>query len=373
LIHSDTDLTFCDTAPGGMTVRSSHDASRVIRGVVDAGWVRLGPTRALPTVLRSFGVEPSSVLDEFQLQESHFQDPENTVSMSTAGRLLGRCVERTGCDHFGLLVGQQAGASSLGALGFLVQSSETVGEALDAFARHLAVQDRGGVVWIDEDESLSTLGYTLFDSEVEGLDQILSCAIAIAGNMLRSFLGPQWHPQRVSFAFSPPSHVKPYREFFGVRPLFDAERTGIVFPARLLRAPVPGADELLRRLMEERVHELERVAGEDTVARVQRLLRSMATSPGCSVDAVSNRVGLHRRTLNRALAAAGTSFRSLRQEAQRELACQLLESTRTSVGEIATILGYSEAAAFTRAFQRWTGSTPTRWRAHRRGRSQECR
>lgn len=329
--------------------------------------VRTGPILALPAVLRSLGAEPRTVLAEFGLTESFFEDPENTLSMGMAGRLLGRCAEHTGCEHFGLLVGQHAGASSLGALGYLMQSSSTVGDALAAFVRDLDVQDQGGTVWVESNDSHSILGYTLFDVEIESPEQIMACAIAIGTNILRGFFGPPWHPNQVLFAFSRPRCVGPYQRFFGVLPHFDAERTGIVFASRLLRAPVPSADFLLHKLMEERVHELKLTSEGDVVEQVRRLLRTMVTSPICSVSAAADQIGMHHRALNRKLASAGTTFRQMRNDACRELACQLLENTRTSVTDVATILGYADPAGFTRAFHRWTGSTPIQWRKrHRR-------
>lgn len=68
-----------------------------------------------------------------------------------------------------------------------------------------------------------------------------------------------------------------------------------------------------------------------------------------------DQVGMHRRALNRKLAAAETTFRQKCNEARRDLACQLLENTRTVVTDIAAILGYADPAGFTRVFHRWTG------------------
>jgi AraC-like DNA-binding protein len=204
------------------------------------------------------------------------------------------------------------------------------------------------------------------DAEIEFLDQIMSCAFAIAANILRALCGPEWRPSAVLFAFSRPGNVESYRRHFGVRPHFDAERSGIVFPTRWLGKAIPGADILLHKLMEERVRELKLTTGDSIVTRVRRLLRTMVRTPKCSVGEVADQMGMHVRTLNRELAAAGTTFLMLREEARKELACQLLDRTRLTTHEIATILGYTDAATLTRAFRRWTGSTPSRWRASRR-------
>jgi AraC-like DNA-binding protein len=74
---------------------------------------------------------------------------------------------------------------------------------------------------------------------------------------------------------------------------------------------------------------------------------------------------MHSRTLNRRLNAFGTSFRDLVDEVRFEIARQMLEDSSMDVTQIADMLDYADASAFTRAFRRWSGATPARWRAER--------
>ena len=71
---------------------------------------------------------------------------------------------------------------------------------------------------------------------------------------------------------------------------------------------------------------------------------------------------MHRRTLSRRLKGGGMGYRAIANEIRFEIARQLLEDTEVPLGQIAAALGYSEASAFTRAFRRWSGQTPTTWR-----------
>jgi len=68
------------------------------------------------------------------------------------------------------------------------------------------------------------------------------------------------------------------------------------------------------------------------------------------------------RSLQRKLAAAGTSFQELLDTTRRDAAARYLEDRTLSVGEVAYLLGYSEPAAFHRAFKRWNGITPLEFR-----------
>jgi len=75
---------------------------------------------------------------------------------------------------------------------------------------------------------------------------------------------------------------------------------------------------------------------------------------------------MDRRTLNRRLNAFGTGFQELADEIRLEIARQMLEDSTMEVIQIALLLDYADASAFTRAFRRWTGTTPASWRARQR-------
>jgi AraC-like DNA-binding protein len=70
------------------------------------------------------------------------------------------------------------------------------------------------------------------------------------------------------------------------------------------------------------------------------------------------------RTLHRRLAVEGTSWKKLLDDVRYERARQLLQDSDSSITEIALDLGYSDHAAFTRAFRRWAGSPPSQHRRH---------
>ena len=77
-------------------------------------------------------------------------------------------------------------------------------------------------------------------------------------------------------------------------------------------------------------------------------------------------LAMHRRTLSRRLKDSGSGYRTITNEIRFEIARQLLDETDVSLGQSAAALGYSEASAFTRAFRRWSGQTPSDWRAEGR-------
>ena len=84
-----------------------------------------------------------------------------------------------------------------------------------------------------------------------------------------------------------------------------------------------------------------------------------------SLAAISARLRVSPRTLQRRLGDEGTSLHAEVDQARRERAAGLLDGG-AAIAEIVWLLGYSEPSAFHRAFKRWTGRTPEAWRADRR-------
>lgn len=84
-----------------------------------------------------------------------------------------------------------------------------------------------------------------------------------------------------------------------------------------------------------------------------------------SIQTLATQLKLSPRTLQRRLLEAQTSYQTLLDAVRLELACNLLEHTHQSPGEIAFTLGFEEINSFQRAFQHWQGMTPNQWRTER--------
>ena len=78
---------------------------------------------------------------------------------------------------------------------------------------------------------------------------------------------------------------------------------------------------------------------------------------------VAARLGMSPRSLQRRLAASGTTFSRIREDIRFELATSMLTRSELSIGEIAYRLGYAEIASFTHAFGRRFGKSPRKVRA----------
>ena len=317
---------------------------------------------AIPELLRTMGVAPEALLAEAGLDLKLFQDGDSTISYAARGRLLGLCAARTRCGHFGLLVGQRAGLSSLGLVGFLVQHSPDVGTALRSLVRYLHLHVRGAVPTLAVQGDSASVGYAIYQPGLEATDQTGDGAIATAVNILRELCGPDFEASEVLLAHAQPGDIRPFRRFFRAPLRFRAEQYAVVFPSRWLGRRLPAAEPELRRMLQKQIEELEATHRLDFPEQVRRVLRSALLTGMADEDKIAALFAIHTRTLHRRLRAFETRFSKLLDESRYQYACQMLQDDRMAAGQIAAALGYSEPSAFTRAFRRWSGTTPSAWR-----------
>ncbi|MFF2549606.1 helix-turn-helix domain-containing protein [Nocardia sp. NPDC058058] len=170
---------------------------------------------------------------------------------------------------------------------------------------------------------------------------------------------------RVSFRHSGPADTSRYRAIFGIDPIFGAAANEAAFDSMYLDLPLPqptawvrGTREQLCRNLLTRRHARAGVSG--TVRDL--LVRNPDAVPDQA--AVAAELFMSPRTLSRRLNAEATSFRALLDEVRQMLAEELLCHTEMTTEQVATRLGYAEAASFIRAFRRWRGCPPQEFRSH---------
>jgi AraC-like DNA-binding protein len=339
------------------------DEARTRRSSVNAGVIRVGVAKEIPALLLEFGLNPEKVITGAGVAPRLLNDPDNIIPFAALGHLITVCIARTGCNHFGLLLGQRGNASSLGVVGLLLRQAPNVGSALQDLVKYLHLHDRGAVSKLSVDGDVAVLSYAIYHQGAESADQIADGALAIGCNLMRGLCGPDWKPHEVLISHRKPADAAPLKRFFQAPIRFDAEEAALVFSTECLDRSLPAADPDLHRLLQVHLHDLDRAEGGEFPDQMRRILRSLLLHHQCSADGMAKLFAIHRRTLNRRLRSHGTGFHLLVEEARYQIARQLMSETRVPLAQVAAALDYSEPSAFTRAFRRWSGMSPTEWRA----------
>ena len=330
--------------------------------------VRIGPICSVPDVLRNLGQDPAAVLGEVGLDLRLFDDPDNLISFEARARLLSHCAAKTGCQHFGLLIGERGGLQGFGLVGLLARYSADVRTALQRLGGFFHLHGSGSSITLSVVGSRATLRYDFLQPNNESMEQLGAGAVASMHKALQGLCGNDWGPIEIRLAHRAPPDLQPYRRYFRVAPIFDGAEYSIVFDASWLDRPMPEGDDELIRHLQRYILTLGPKYDGSLAAQVRSVLRAAIVAGQAGEEQIAALFSLHKRTLHRRLVAEGTQFRVIDGDCRFEIARQLLEGSALPITQIAETLGYAETAVFTRAFRRWSGTTPSLWREQPMGR-----
>jgi AraC-like DNA-binding protein len=171
----------------------------------------------------------------------------------------------------------------------------------------------------------------------------------------------------VSFSHQP-EDVHEMEQVLGCPVRSEASWIGFALSREAWELPLRRRDPVLRGVLEQNASEIAaRLPAIDGVAgELRRVLMSRISHGDTEIQSVARVLALSARSLQRRLAAAGTTYQELLDSTRHEAAARYLADNRLSIGEVGYLLGYSEPAAFHRAFKRWHGSTPQEFRQRQR-------
>jgi AraC-like DNA-binding protein len=168
----------------------------------------------------------------------------------------------------------------------------------------------------------------------------------------------------IHFTHKAPSYRAEYDRIFAAPLLFESHTNAFVMDDAFLNINLPRKDPYLSEILSAHAEILlEDLEGSKSFrGRVESLLIPVLHTGEANMNAIAGKLALSRQTLFRKLKAEGMTFRKVLDDLRHKMALHYLNGKRASVNETAYLVGFSEPAAFSRAFKRWTGSSPRRVR-----------
>ncbi|MEM9621525.1 MAG: helix-turn-helix domain-containing protein [Pseudomonadota bacterium] len=143
---------------------------------------------------------------------------------------------------------------------------------------------------------------------------------------------------------------------------FEAPHAAAVYHPGFLQNVPRRAHEISFRLAMKLVGKESAILTDDITLRDQVIRWLWASSPPLTKPEIANLLNISERSLTRRLAAEDSSYNQLFAQVQAERAQNLLGNGKLTIAAVAYRMGYSDPAAFTRAFSAWLGVTPSEWR-----------
>ena len=321
-----------------------------------ATWVK-----AICRALEAAGCDSAALLAEAGFDANSLDSPTARCPLSQTARLWRGAVAATGDAAFGIKVASHIKQTTFHALSFALSASSTLKEAFERVQRY------GHMASDAIDYEFSRVGaeyHFVIEPAVDVADESVDALVAAYLRMCRSFLGHQYSPLRIEFRRLKPVDIGDFAAVLRAPLYFSAARTRLVFDRDAIERPLDGGNpELARHNDAIALEYLSRLERDNVQWRVREVLTQRLVHGEPSQEDIAESLNMSARTLQRKLAEHGLLYKDILDETRRGLALTYLSAAHHTVSDVTYLLGFSGGSSFARAFRRWTGQSPSDWRA----------
>jgi AraC-like DNA-binding protein len=273
--------------------------------------------------------------------------------------------------YLGLFIGNIMSVSHHGMAGLAAVTQPTLKDCAETVARfcrelfpplEMSVHIDGDLSWFTIEENISLAPYTHYFIELNSVSFY---------NIVSDLVGrdPELMPIRVEFAYPEPEWGRIYRRYFQCPVVFDCPQNRIIRKASVADYELPLANRLLAMTAEKTLFQRIPTRAMRFLPLKLRhfLLRSYGALP--SLEVAASELGMSGRTMRRKLAESGTTYQQELDVIRERFARGYFARGGSSVAELAQLLEFSTPSAFSKAFKRWTGETPSEYVARSKGKT----
>lgn len=283
--------------------------------------------------------------------------PGKRVPLAVQDQLWEEYCRASGDPLAGLDIGLSLEVGHLDSAGMLLISCDTLRDGLEALVEYAPVVGDGGEFALVADGGRLNLCYQP-GYQVRVAERV-EAVMASLVRLTRWATGDAFQPDGLWFVHQPLADIGEYNSRLGISATFGAEQNGLSLTAEQGELPLIQANSTLRDHLRQLADQTLVSLGHQSLSRqVVRLIRE---HPSWGKERLAAELAVSGRHLNRLLAGEGLSFKFLRERELHRMAIDLLQAEEP-VAVVSEQLGFSEEAAFARAFRRWEGISPAKYR-----------
>ena len=265
---------------------------------------------------------------------------------------------------FGIHVAATMPPGALDLIDYLFSTGPTVVDAYRRLAKYLRIYvDTVRYAVVASGALVKITRYRSGDSGAIGR-QYREFIVAAFVQRGRVAAGVHWSPRRVSFGHPPHDARDEVDRFFGTAVEYGLRGDTVWLDRPTAALPLRSSDSKLSAVLGRYADSLLATApgGTGFVGLAHDAITRELSAGGVSVAKAAGRLGMSARTFQRRLKGARTSHRHLLDETRYDLASAYLSDPSVSITQLSFMLDFADVSAFTRAFKRWSGLTPSAFR-----------
>lgn len=332
--------------------------------------VAAGYAGSLVKLAAARGADEGELLKAAGIRPSLLRAPDGRLPFEQFRALMAAAKQACNDPALALHFGASAPFSEMSIVGLIAYAAETMGEAFEQTSRYARL-----VIEVDGDEAASRFAIVRRPDGVWIEDRrrnpndfpelTESTWVRFITDRARAFPERPPYVLEVHMTHPRPAHFDAYADYFSMPVVFGAPWNALRIEESWLAEPTGQTNRYVFGVFSTHADALMKALtdAETVRGRIEAALLPILHTGNVSMTEISRRLGYSRSTLHRRLKAEGVRYETILDDLRRRMALDYLGSRKVSVNEVAYLTGFSEPSAFSRAFRRWTGTSPGRYRA----------
>lgn len=331
-----------------------------MKSTLSAGAAAANVSFALSRGLSTDEIEKATGVSCFELLKPEARSPEDMMP-----NILALLAEKFPDQPFALEMARATPFSYFGGLADGAQFADDLRAAIGIFVKNsVIIADQLEISFSENSSGAWLTSRHPMDHIDDGRSH--EVGMGLVARLFSNFLGVSDCLERVTFKHKPNCDVSHYTEYFGVPVEFNAPEMALYFMPEKLSAKIKYANVNLFNYVVTHLSVIKKQINVSNEPRELSLLKRVAQENALggvfSASSVAAAANMSLRTAQRVTASQGTSIQELIENVRELRAKELLGDECNDMGAIALLLGYSDERAFRRAFERWTGQSPSEYR-----------
>ena len=307
----------------------------------------------------AFGIEPDEALARAGLDNGDVAT-SNRISLKRFARMAESVGERANHPAATWTIGLNYDLAQLGEIGTAITSAQTLGAALRRFADHFELLQDSTTLDFQVKDGTATVNYRILDPDIWPRHHDAMFSLGIVARIVRMAVPDAMDEIELGFECA-------RRDTGLAMPLsrlsFGGEVNSLSLPVAMLDAAMPPSDARCN-LKDLSTQIARKRRAEPARDRLAAMIFARMSQGEINQDELASEIGMSSRTMRRRLAEAQLTFQQLLDECRmRQAMLEFRTRPECSIAQVALRLGYAEHSNFTRAFTRWVGVPPQRYRA----------
>ena len=328
---------------------------------VDNFVVNSSTAKILLSYLNNKGLKQADIEQMLNYELELLENLDANLPLSIYQSLWNIAIDYTQDPYLGLKLAQNPYNNEMSLVSHVFFNSPNLREGLKQYIRYYSLINESITVQLCTDKGQAQVSYLCINKEAY-CPQDIEHTLALSVTRIKENIHKDISLDEVHFEHSC-QNIKHYEKFFSCPVYCNQKQSSLIFKEKYLDYTFPKKSTHLSNFLTNHLEQLlSKLKKKESLSeQVKQIVEKSLSSGAFDAQHIASELHMSRPTLYRKLKSEGRAFHEIVDKVRKDKAMLLLDKNQHTLSEIAFLLGFSELSSFSRAFKKWTGSSPAKF------------